>query len=56
MPNILGSKGNQIIKLGQLVDYNMRIIFIEKRYTKYGGENSPRPFSEKLELSMSLDQ
>ena len=41
---------------GQLIEYNMRNIFLEKSYTKYGGETSPRPFSEKLKLSISLDQ
>ena len=56
LPNILRSKGNQTMKLGQLIDYNMRIMFIEKLYTKYGGETSPRPFSEKSKLSISLDQ
>ena len=30
LPNISKSKGNQTIKFGQLIDYNMRIIFIEK--------------------------
>ena len=30
----------------------MRNIFIEK----CGGETSPRPYSEKLKLSISLDQ
>ena len=44
------------MKFGQLIDYNMRIIFIEKWYTKWGGEASPRPFSEKLKLSISLQQ
>ena len=44
------------MKFGQWIDYNMRIIFIEKWYTKCGGENSPRPFSEKLQLSISLEQ
>ena len=44
------------MKFGQLIDYNMRIIFIEKSYTKRGGETSPRPFPEKLKLSISLDQ
>ena len=29
-------------------------IFFEKSSTKYGGETSPRPFSEKLKLSISL--
>ena len=44
------------MKFGQLTDYKMRIIFIEKWYTKHGGETSPRPFSEKLKLSISLDE
>ena len=56
MPNILRRKGNQIIKFGQLIDYNMRNIFLEKSYTKYGGKTSPRSFSEKLKLCISLDQ
>ena len=44
------------MKFRQLIDYNMKIIFIEKWYTKRGGEISPRPFSEKLKLSIYLDQ
>ena len=44
------------MKFGQLIEYNMRNIFLEKSYTKCGGETSPRPFSEKLKLSVSLDQ
>ena len=55
-PNISRSKGNQTKKFGQLIDYFMRIIFIQKRYTKCGGETTPRPFSEKLKLNISLDQ
>ena len=50
------SKGNQTMKFGQLIEYNIRNIFLEKSYTKCGGETSPRPFSEKLKLSISLDQ
>ena len=34
----------------------MRNIFLEKSYTKCGGETSPRPFSKKLKLMLSLDQ
>ena len=34
----------------------MRKNFLEKLYTKCGGETSLRPFSEKLKLSISLDQ
>ena len=44
------------MKFGQLAECNMRNIFLEKSYTKCSGETSPRPFYEKLKLSISLDQ
>ena len=50
------SKDNQTMKFGQLIECNMRNIFLEKSCTKCGGETSLRPFSEKSKLSMSLDQ
>ena len=56
LPNISRSKGNQAIKFSQLIECSMRNIFLEKSYTKCDGETSPRPFSEKLKLSISLDQ
>ena len=56
LTNISRTKGNQAIKFGQLIEYNMRIIFLEKSYRKYGGETIPRPFSKKSKLSISLDQ
>ena len=34
----------------------MRNISLKTSYTKCGGETSPTPFSEKLKLSISLDQ
>ena len=37
MPNISRSKGNQTMRFGQLIEYNMRNIFFEKTYTKCGG-------------------
>ena len=43
------------MKFGQLKEYNMRNIFLEKSYT-CGGGTGPRPFSGKLKLSLSLDQ
>ena len=46
----------QTMKFGQLIEYNMKNIFIEKLYIKLGGEASPRPFSEKSKLSLSLEQ
>ena len=44
------------MKFDQLIDYNVRNTFLEKSYTKFDGETSLRPFSEKLKLSISLDQ
>ena len=40
------------MKFGQLIECNMRNIFLEKSYTKCGVETSPRPFTEKLKLSI----
>ena len=56
LPNISRTKGIQAMRLGQLIEYNTRNIFIEKSYTKSAGENIPRPLSKKSKLSMSLDQ
>ena len=56
LPNILRNKDNQSMKFGHLREYNMKTIFLEKTYTKYDGETSPKPFSEKLKLSICLDQ
>ena len=44
------------MKFDQLIEYNIRNIFVEKSYTKSAGETIPRPLSEKSELSISLDQ
>ena len=52
LPNISRSKGNHIIKLGQLIEYYMRHIL--KSYTKSGEETIPRPFSKKSKSSISL--
>ena len=56
LPNISRSKDNKTMKFGQLIECNMRNIFLEKLYTKCDRETSPRPFSEKLKWSISLDQ
>ena len=37
--NISKSKGNQAIKFGKLTEYNMRNIFLEKSFTKFGEES-----------------
>ena len=56
LPNISRSKGNQTMKFGQLVEYNMRNIFLQNSYTEKGGKTSRKPFSEKSSLNISLDQ
>ena len=50
LPNISRSKGNQTIRYGQLVEYNNKKIFLERPFTKCGGETSPRPFFKKLKF------
>ena len=55
LPNISRSKGNQTIKLDQLIECNMRHICLEKLYAKCDWETSPRTFSENFNLSISLD-
>ena len=44
------------MKFDQLIERTMRNSFLEKSYTKCGGETSPRAFSKKLKLTISLDQ
>ena len=44
------------MKFGQLIEYDIKNIFLEKSYTEYGGETGPRPFSKKSKLSKSLDR
>ena len=56
LPNISRSKHNQTTKFGQLIEYNMINIFLEKLYKKFGGEGSFRPFCKNSRLRISLDQ
>ena len=44
------------MQFGQLIEYNMKNIFLEKSYIKCGGETGLRHFSGKLKLNISLDQ
>ena len=55
LPNILGSKSNRTMTLGQLIAYNIRNIFLEKSNIKYGGQTIPRSLSKKSKLSISVD-
>ena len=40
-------KNNQAMKLGQLIEYNMRNIFLNKSYTKCAEETIHRSISKK---------
>ena len=55
LPDISRSKNNQAVKSGQLIEYNSKI-FLEKSYTKCGGEAIPRPFLKKSKSSIFLGQ
>ena len=41
LPDISKSKCNQAMKFGQLIEYNMRNILLEKSCTNCGGRTSP---------------
>ena len=44
------------MKFGQLTEYNMRNIFVEKSYAKCAGETILRPLSKNSKLKISVDQ
>ena len=44
------------MKFGQLIEYNVSSIFVEKLYVKCGRETIPRPLYKKSKLSIFLDQ
>ena len=56
LPCISRIKDNQTVTFGQLIEYNMRKIFLEQLYPKCGGETSLKPFSKKSKLTITLDQ
>ena len=56
LPNISRSKGNQAMKFGQLIEFNIRNIFLEKSHIKCGGEARLKPFPKNSKLSFSVDQ
>ena len=51
----LRSKDNRTMKFGELIEYNMRNIFLENSYSNFGGEAGPRSFYQKFKLSISAD-
>ena len=56
LTNISKSKDNQAMKFGQLIEYNLRNIFLENPCTKCGGETIPTLFFKKSKLSIYPDQ
>ena len=44
------------MKFAQLIEHNMRNIFLEKLYSKFGGLIIPRPIFKKSKLNISLDE
>ena len=54
LTNISRDQGNQAMKYGQLMEYDMRNIFLEKSFTQSGGDTIPGPFSKKSKLSVTL--
>ena len=42
------------MKFGQLIECNMKIIFLEKSFAKCDAETSHTTFSGKLKLNISL--
>ena len=46
LPNIARSKGKQTTEFGPLTEYIMKNVFLEKSYSKCGGETSSSHFSK----------
>ena len=56
LSNITRSKNIHGIKFGQLIQYNMWNIFIEKSFTEYGRKSVTTPSSNKLNLWSNILQ
>ena len=56
LPYISRITENQTMKFDQLIEYNIRSIFVGPSYPKCDGEAIPRPLSKKSKFSISLDQ
>ena len=40
-------KGNQALEFGQLIEYNLKNIFLEKSYAKWVEKLFPEPFAKR---------
>ena len=58
LPNISRRQGNQTMKFGQLIVYNMKNIFLENLTKRENliKKTVPRHFFKNSQLSISLDQ
>ena len=56
LPNISRNKDQQTMKIAHLIECNLSYIFLGKSCKKCDGETSPKAFSKKSKLSISLDQ
>ena len=56
LPNISSRKSNQATKIDQLRECNMTNIFLEKSYTRCGGETIPKPYSKNSKSRKSQGQ
>ena len=54
LPNISRIKSNQVMKVGQLIEYNAKTIFLVKLQIKCYGKTVDRPFYKNSKLSISL--
>ena len=44
------------MKVGQLIEYNMRNIYLEKSHTRCGGETRLRPFYKKFKIEHKFNK
>ena len=55
LSNISKGEGNQTVKFDQLIEHNMKNIFLKKSFTKCIEETILRSFSKNSKLGISLD-
>ena len=53
LPDISKSKGKQTMKFGQLIEHNVRNVFLQKSCRKCGMETSFRPLFVSYEVKVN---
>ena len=56
LPNISRNKGNQKLKFGESIEYNMKNIILEKSCIEYGEKTSPTLFYKKSKQHISTSK